>query len=178
MKNPIARWSVLLMVGFLCLAGPAAAQAPKISAVVDRTQATIGESLKLEVQISGGGGEVDVSRIPHFKVLSRGQSTNVSIVNGRMERTETYAFTLIPEREGRLTIPPLPVRVDGREYPTEPIMVTVKPRSAVLENEAHDVFVRAEVQPQPLFDGQPGVYTFKFYQAVQVANARYQAPEF
>jgi len=172
----------VFLVSALCLfwifAGPAAAQAPEISAGVDRTQVTIGESLKLEVQISGGGGEVDVSRIPHFKVLSRGQSTNVSMINGRIERTETYTFTLIPEREGRLTIPPLPVRVGGREYPTEPIMVTVKPRSATLENEPHDVFVRAEVQPQPLYDGQPAVYTFRFYQSVQVANARYQAPEF
>lgn len=171
---------LLMAAGFLLgIAGETAMAAdPEISVRVDRNQVAIGESLQMEVEIRGAGGEVDVSEIPHFKVLSRGQSTNVRIVNGEMARSQTHTFALIPEREGRLTIPPLPVRVDGREYPTRPVTIQVTPRTAAPQSADHEVFVRASIRPETLYDGQPGVYTFRFYQSVQVANARYQAPEF
>ena len=166
------------MALFCILAGIAMAREPEILVEVDRTRLALGESLRMEVKIVGAGEGVDVSGISDFKVISRGRTTNVQIVNGAMKRSDIHAFVLVPEREGRLTIPSLTVRAGGREHASRPVSVEVAPRPVPDGNTVHDVFVRAEIRPETLYEGQSAIYTFRFFQAVQVANARYREPQF
>jgi hypothetical protein len=149
----------------------------EVRAVVDRTRISLGESVQLTVSTSGSMAEVDVSPIKDFNALSRGTSTSVQIVNGRMTREVKNNYTLIPLKEGRLRIPSLKVVSDGKTYQTREIEVQVSKQSRQPE-QANNVFARARVSNPHPYQGEQIVYTFQFFTSVQIANAKFQQPDF
>lgn len=151
--------------------------AAEIQAVVDRTHIGPGESLELTVSIKGGDGTVDISPIRDFKVLSGGTSTSVQIINGQMSREVNHTYTLIPLKEGRLVIPPLTVMSDKTPRKTAEIVVTVSPNTKE-KTGGEDVFAEGQVSNSSPYTGEPFIYTFKLFNAVQITNARLQKPEF
>lgn len=173
-------WIVWLCMGLALL--PAVARAAddvSVEAQVDRTALAPGESLQLTVTIRNGRGSVDLERLDDFKVFPRGTSSSMQFINGQSSSEETHNYLLVPQRQGELTIPALRARVDGRDYQTQPIAVTVSsqpaPRSADNDREA---WVTAEVSETRPVMGQPIAYTFSFYQGVRVTDATFQPPEF
>lgn len=171
------------MVGYLSMAmvlflTPAAiADAATVRAVVDRNQATVGESIALQLTIEGGDGEVDLSGIADFKTVSRGTSSSFQMINGRTSRQLIRNYVLVPEKAGRLTIPAIPVTIGGKVHYTAPIRVTVS-RAPPANSGKRDVYVSAEVSGQSPWIGQQLIYTFRLFNAIQVADAKFQAPNF
>ena len=168
-------WIFVIVFAVLTLC--VSVHAAEIQAVVDRTQIGPGESLELTVSVKGGEGTVDISPIRDFKVMSGGTSTSVQIINGRMSREVNYTYTLIPLKEGRLVIPPLTVMTDKTTQKTAEIVVTVSPKTQE-KTGREDVFAEGKVSNSSPYEGEPIVYTFKLFNAVQIANARFQKPEF
>jgi hypothetical protein len=167
----------LLFAIFLALFIPHAAEAQEVRAFADRTQVSLGESLQLTVSVSGGDGKADISPIRDFKVISRGTSSSVQIVNGRMSRETAENYTLIPLTEGRLKIPPLDVTVDGKVFKTEEIIIQVS-KTPQQSDKRQYLFVEAQVSNTEPYEGQQIIYTFKFFVNVRLANARFQKPDF
>ena len=150
----------LLTLGILLalsgLLSPAQA-AVDVTAQVDRTVISPGESLQMQVKVSGGSGEVDLSSIDDFKVRSLGTSSSVHFINGRMTKEVSYNYLLIPRDKGKLTIPPLTVTVEGQPYRTDPIAITVsdRPQSGTGgHSQGKDVWVEAQVSDTAPFAGQ------------------------
>jgi hypothetical protein len=177
------RKSIMIMsMALLCMSAflsPARADV-SVHATVDRTTVAPGESIQLQVTVSGGSGDVDLSGLDDFKVISQGTSTSVQIVNGHMSRKKTYNYTLLARRQGRLTIPALAVDVDGKIYHSEPIAITVtrQPDTKSDRFEDKEAWVTAEVSDPTPFEGQQITYTFRLFNTVQIQNAQFQAPEF
>jgi hypothetical protein len=150
-----------------------------VRATVDRTTVAVGESLQLTVTIEGGDGEADIRAISDFQVHSRGTGSSLRYINGQMSRTASINYLLIPRKTGQLTIPALPVDVDGKVYQTDPITITVTGQTAGdAQIQSRDVWVTASVSEEKPFAGQQIIYTFRLYHAVQVGEARFQPPEF
>lgn len=169
------RWALIILFFFI---PTALAHAFEIQAVVDRTQTILSESIQLTVTMSGGEGNIDVSGIQDFKVISRGTSSSMRIVNGRVSREFSCNYTLIPLQEGQLKIPPLSVESGGKTYRTREIIVQVLKESKRSISSSRDIFVEARVSDPNPFVGQQIIYNFKLYNAVQIANAKLQKPEF
>lgn len=161
----------------MILLAAASADAAAVRAVVDRNQATVGESIALQVAIDGGEGEVDLSGLVDFKTVSRGTSSSFQMINGRTSRQLIHNYALIPLKAGNLNIPAIPVTIDGRIHYTTPIGVTIA-RDPPADSGQRDVYVTAEVSDPSPWVGQQMVYTFQLFNAVQVADAKFQAPEF
>lgn len=171
------RFTAMLIL-FLGLMLPETVLGSEVRAFVDRTKASLGESLQLTVSIRGAGGDVDISPIRDFKVISRGTSSNYEMINGKTSWEMSYNYTLIPLKEGRLTIPPLRVNTDGEIRQTKEIIVEVVKRGEG-EAEDRDLFVEAQVSNPNPYEGEQFVYTFKFYTAAQIARgANFQKPSF
>lgn len=156
---------------------PAAAPAADIRAFVDRSRIGPGESLHLTVAVSGGEGEVDTSAIKDFKILSRGTSSSIQIVNGRTSRQVQTRFVLLPLKEGTLTIPPLQVTVDGRVQETREISITVAKDTSGRKSQ-RNLLVQGGVSNSTPYEGEQILYRFKLLSAVKIANARFQEPQF
>ncbi len=168
------RFALSLLI-LCCL--PALTFAQSVRAVVDSNQVVMGESLALRVAIEGGSGQVDVTPIKDFTVLSRGTSSKTQFINGRTSRELIYNFALVPLKPGDLQIPALPVRINSEIHYTQAIRVRAvdQPRT---DTGKSDVFVTATVSETTPYEGQQFQYIFRFHNAVEVANAQFQKPEF
>jgi hypothetical protein len=167
----------LTITVIILLATAMAADAATVRAVVDRNQATVGESINLQVTIEGGDGEADLSGLTVFKIVSRGSTSSFQMINGRTSRQLIFNYVLIPLKAGNLTIPAIPVTIDGKVYYAAPIQVTVT-RQPQADSGQRDVYVTASVSDASPWIGQQVIYTFKLFNAVQVVDAKFQAPEF
>lgn len=169
------RHLIFSLLILLCLPAPSFAQT--VRAIVDRNQVNPGETVSLRVVIDGGSGQVNTTGIKDFKVLSQGTSSKTQFINGRTTRELIYNFALIPLKEGSLTIPALPVEIDDAVFYTQKISIKV---TDALQDDTGpgDVFVSARVSDQQPFEGQQIQYIFRFHNAVEVANAQFQKPDF
>ncbi len=153
----------------LCLTFSAQA---KITAAVNRSVATEGQSIELKV--------VSDSRkdgAPNFNILSDafvlgGQSTlqNTSIINGKMQTTYTAGINLIPLKTGDITIPAL---TWGGEK-TEPITVIVNPASTQAND--IDLFIRSEMTPKTVYEGQEVIYTVSIFDRSGLTDGDFTPP--
>ena len=169
----------LLIFCILILLPVQAIATTSVRATVDRTRITRGESLSLTVTITDGSGDVDTSVITDFDIVSRSSGTNISLVNGSLTRTKEYSYTLVPQKNGQLTIPPLPVDTGDGVLETAAISITVT-KEPTTSDQAGDapIFVRAELSADTGYVGQQLVYTVSVFQAVNMSNARLEEPEF
>jgi len=167
----------LLVLIFIIVNFTADAYALEIEAHVDRKNITANESLNLTVTITGGPGDVDVSAIKDFKVVSQSSSTNIQIINSKISKQITYDYRLVPLKKGRLIIPTLEVTSKGNVYRTPQIVVRVSNQPG-RTTQTNELFAQSLISEKHPFVGQQIIYTFKLYRAIQVANLRFQEPDF
>ncbi|MDY0375696.1 MAG: BatD family protein [Desulfobacterium sp.] len=166
-----------LLFVMLLLIVPAPVFGLSAEARVDRNRISLDHSLSLTVVVKGGDALVDTSVIKGWDVVPRGTSTSVSIINGAYSKSVTHEYLLMPDRPGLLTIPPLPVTLDGEIAYTGEIRVEVV-EGPVDKDSDRDVFARASLSETTLVPGQQAIYTFRLYRAVQVTNPQLALPKF
>lgn len=211
----------VLLLGALAL--PARAQSP-VTAVVDRDRLSTDEALLLNVAVDAAVGQPAapvLPAMPDFEIVGSVSGTQVSLVNGDMQVSHTFQYSLRPLRHGTLTIDPISVQVAGQTYVTDPITVEVtqgtgqaQPAPAIpgMPNfpslpglpslpgmlgspgrsapsggqidapdalSGQDFFVEAVVDKTTPYQGEQVVYTFRFYQAVELfEQPDYEPPTF
>lgn len=166
-----------IIVLFFALILPVRTLAVEVRAFVDRTQIPVGESISLTVTIGGGQGVVDTSPIRDFKVVSRGSNSSIQIINGKTSQELSYNYTLIPLRNGKLVIPPLPVESGGKRYMTREISVNVS-KTPPNPKRSRDVFIEGRVSKTEPYLGEQIIYSFRVYYAVRVNNLQFTPPDF
>jgi hypothetical protein len=143
---------------WMLLVVPSGLWALEATAVVDRTHISPSDTLRLNVTVKDARADVDVSVIEDFKILSRGTSRQVRIINTQYSKEIIYQFVLLPLKEGTLTIPPLSVTHGRTSVYTRPIRVQVsKDRNPADESVT---------------------YTIRLFQSVRIDQARLQQPDF
>jgi len=110
----------------MLLAGPARAEPIRVQATVSRTRVPLNSRIELRLQIQGTQQVPPPTfDVPGFDIQFLGPSTQVSIVNGVVSSSVTHLYVLLPRQEGRFTIAPITLIIDGKSYATEPIEVEV-----------------------------------------------------
>jgi hypothetical protein len=176
------------VVSLLALALVAAAQDVRVEANVSAQRVGIEDVLELTVSISGGEADFDpeLPDLDGFRVGGRSTSSQIQIVNGRMSSTYAYVYQLLPQKEGSFTIGAVTVTSGGEAHRTRPIDVEVVSGSVVPRRprgfgspfdplggmpsrrpapqvQSDDVFVRAEVSKQSVYQGEQLVLTYWLY---------------
>jgi hypothetical protein len=150
-----------------------------VEAQVDRNVIGPGESVQLRITVANGQGEVDLTDLTNFKVVPQGTSSDVQIINNRMTRETSHNYLLFPKVKGDFSIPSLSVTVDGKPYKTQPITIRVMTdQQASAAGASREVRVESQLSQANPFVGQQITYTFRFLNAVNVRDARFQPPEF
>lgn len=109
------------------------ARAQEISASINTTQALMGETLIVQVQVKNPrqASAPEAPKTDDFEIQMSGagpqQSSSTYIINNKRwtDVTYTYTFTVRPKRTGRLVLPPFRFREGGAVYATDPINVQV-----------------------------------------------------
>lgn len=171
----IRRLLITAAIGALIAAGiaQAHAQPPSVEARVDRTTVRENESFTYVIRAEGAVlNEPDLGPIARdFDILQQVSSTRVQIVAGRTMRVTEWTLQLMPQRTGRITLPP--VDVSGGLTSAIEVEVLPAPSSAA----AADVFMEIEVEPQSPYVLAQVTYTLKLYSAVNTGRATLTAPE-
>ena len=99
-----------------------------VNATVDTTEVVRGNPVILKIKATGGSVEFPtISTIDGVAVTgtSTSSSKNISIINGsiKSEVTTSKIIQFIPQKD--MTIPSYVVKVDGKEYKTDPIDIKV-----------------------------------------------------
>ncbi len=124
---------VMMVAGVLAVGAVRPAMGVSVKAMVSSREVVPGEALELQVVIEGASqaGQPQLPSMPDFivKMLRRApnQRSSVQIIQGRVTRhsTLTYAYQLRARRTGRLTIPAITVKAEGKTYKTRPIPIVV-----------------------------------------------------
>ena len=98
-----------------------------LTAEVNSNKVSLGSYLQLTVTVNGSASipEIQLPAIDGFDTEYNGPSTRVSIVNGQYFSSKSFTYSLLPQKTGKFTIPPLVTQINGQSYETQPIEVEV-----------------------------------------------------
>ncbi len=103
-----------------------------VSATVDRNQVGLGDVINLTVAVGAQNSiQVEEPSLPPlsgFEVINKssGVETRSSFINGKFLTTQSrnFNFLLAVQQKGALTIPAIPVVVEGKTYHTKEIVIS------------------------------------------------------
>ncbi|MEO8802827.1 MAG: BatD family protein, partial [Rudaea sp.] len=154
-----------------------AAHAVEVRAWLDRSTMQMGETVTLNVQVSGdtSATKPDFSALTsNFDLLGSQGSTSVNMVNGQTTSKVLWAVALQPKHPGALTIPAL--NVAGQT--TQPINLTVQQAAAGNGGKAgDDVFIETTIEPHSPYVQQQVRLTVKLYYAVNLIDGNLDDPQ-
>jgi hypothetical protein len=185
----------LVVLALLLLLGPhrAAGQESPITVSLNRTTLTTDDLLILTVTVVDDSAEQPRPILDHLDglvVVDLDISTQMSVIQGKIQTEVTYTYSLQPHRTGKLTLPPVRAKVDGKIFEGPPLTIEVKPGAppspspdnaidpleitppSALAGE--DIFIEGTVDFATPYIGQQLIYTFRLYQAIQL----YRRPEY
>src|SRR5207248_11742435 len=110
----------------------ARADSPSVTAVLSNSEATVGETVELQIKVTGPGDArpPEEISIDGLEIHSTGTSRQFEIHNFATSSSVTYSYTILPLRAGRFTIPSQTVRAGGKYLRTPELALNVADSSA------------------------------------------------
>jgi hypothetical protein len=120
------RISTAFLIVIACL-DFARADSPSVTAVLSNSEATVGETVELQIKVVGPGDArpPEEISIDGLEIHSTGTSRQFEIHNFSTNSSVTYNYTILPLRAGRFTIPPQTVQAGGKILRTPELALNV-----------------------------------------------------
>ena len=152
-----------------------------ITLKLDRKDATLSDSVKLTLVVEGIQGQI-TPRIPglqNFRVERGGSSSFFNMINGQVSRGINQEFFLMPQREGTFVIGPAMVDIQGKNYQSNQVTLTVKKvaEDSNVQDATQPVFMTASLSQPSAYPGEIVYYTLKFYYSISVRDLSVSPPE-
>src|SRR4029453_17485830 len=118
---------LLALFAVVGVAQIARADSPSVTAVLSNSEATVGETVELQIKVTGPGDArpPEEISIDGLEIHSTGTSRQFEIHNFATSSSVTYNYTILPLRAGRFTIPPQTVRAGGKILRTPELALNV-----------------------------------------------------
>jgi hypothetical protein len=187
--------ALLVAAPELAAEGAVAPDPFRVRTEVDARRIGLQDTLEFQVEVSGTGftsvEPPDLTGLRDFEVLDGPRRVQrQSIINGRFSASVELLWTLGPRAAGRLTIPALPLRVDGAPFRTDPVEVEVVAgsvasrvpagdRAARDRGRGEEVLLLAEADRRSAYVGQQIRFTLRLRTRMGVRGMAYQTrPDF
>jgi BatD DUF11 like domain len=120
------RISIAILIAAACV-DFARADSPSVTAVLSNSEATLGETVELQIKVTGPGDArpPEEISIDGLEIHSTGTSRQFEIHNFSTSSSVTYNYTILPLRAGRFTIPPQTVHAGGKILRTPELVLNV-----------------------------------------------------
>src|SRR5207248_6342234 len=118
---------LLALDAIIGIAQVARADSPNVTAVLSNSEATVGETVELQIKVTGPGDArpPEEISIDGLEIHSTGQSRQFEIHNFSTSSSVTYNYTILPLRAGKFTIPPQIVHAGGSLLRTPELTLNV-----------------------------------------------------
>jgi hypothetical protein len=160
-----------LLAMLVLVAVTAFAAETTVRALVDRRISVIGDPITLQIKVVGArrpGNPPDIA-VDGLDIGYGGESTSASvrIDNGifTSEKTTTWVYQVVAQRNGKFTIPAQTIQADGKTFRTEDISLTIQPSSAGDNDNENEKMSFAEfvIPKKTLFLGEAVPVEMKLY---------------
>lgn len=168
----------LLFYGLLvCLLTLGQTALAAVSADVDRTSVSLGETFSLILTATDGDslGQPDLSQLePNFSVLGQSSSQNIQIQNFKKISTQRLTIRLLAQKPGNHTIPALKTASGS----TQPISISVKnPADNPQQAGQSNLFMTTEVTPATVYVGQQATLNVKLFYDTDLNSGNIDPPK-
>ena len=146
-------------------------------ASIDRNAISEGDSLTLTISVDGSAdNEPDYSALKKdFEVFGNSQSTQHSLINGRISSHTEWQTTLIPKHSGKWIIPPIAIGA----ITTQALAVQVNPASKNSVNDGSDpVFIETKIDRDSVYVQQQLLFTVRVFASISLDNLQLTKPDF
>lgn len=151
------------------------AQPRPLTGKPDRNVIAAGETFNYVLTLANGQGRSPPDLTPlltNFQVVDRRRSSRAEMENGRPVHLDQWVMTLLPKREGTLTIPPL--TVGGQTSP--PSRIQVVPAAASDDIPETPLFVRLATGAGPAFAQSDIPVTIRIYDRIGMMRGSMEKP--
>ena len=149
-----------------------------IKVTPDRNPASIHESFQLLFEAEGAvDDDPDFSPLEkYFQILSSGQSSNFSVINGQISSYKRWTLTVMANQPGRIAVPSVSFGSD--KSPVVEIVVTSEGYDqSNAQQQDRDVFLEATATPLAPYVQSQVLYKLKLFRAVAISQASMGEPE-
>lgn len=116
----------LLAAAFTCLLTSTLMANASVQATLSADAIPVGGYTQLTIQVNGSNrADVDLPNVDGIILRNSGTSQSTSIVNGQVTRSAIIRITVLGERQGTFTVPPIPVTVNDEVIETRPLTLQV-----------------------------------------------------
>ncbi|HZL10852.1 MAG TPA: BatD family protein [Prolixibacteraceae bacterium] len=143
-----------------------------------------GEQFRLGFTLNGQGSDLQLPDLSNFDMLmgpSTSQSSSIQIINGKTTQTSSFSYTFVlrAKKEGKFTIRPASIKVDGKTYESNSLDIQVvkgQPKQTAAQQNSQtqdespsgtistdDLFVRVTVDKTNVSKGEQILATVKLY---------------
>lgn len=150
-------------------------QAAKIEVSVDRNPVALNDSFQLTfAATSSPDDDPDFSPLQQdFEILNQQKSNQSSWINGKSTKSIKWLLTVMAKRSGNITVPAINFGDDH----SSPLTIMVQKSTSLQNTKTQDIFLDVEVSPKQAYVQAQVLYTVRFYQRVQIAQATLSEPE-
>ncbi len=168
----------------LFLSAITSVMAQKFVAQASKTTVAVGEAFQISYTLNTSGSNFKVPALKDFDVYSGpNQSTSMSFVNGAMSQSVTLSYVIAAKKEGKITIGPASVTVDGKTIQSNSLTFEVVKGSsnypsnsnqgssnntAPSENLSDNLFIKASVNKTKVVLGEQISVVYKVYTRYQL----------
>lgn len=147
---------------------------------LDRVEASIVDTVRMEVSVSGSRSS-DATPVIHgleaFLVTKGGTSSRVEIINGKVNAGFTYTYFIQLRKTGTFEIGPAEIKVDGRKLKSNSVKLVVKESSEQSGSDRSPVFIEASISSPEVYVEEQTIYILKLYRRVNVDDISLSLPE-
>ena len=162
LKQMSARLNLFFAAGFLWLAAMtfgSAVHAASFTASLDRDTVTLGDQATLSLKFDGIQPQdaPQIPAIPGLEVQYVGPSSAFSFINGQTSSSITYNYIVAAQHDGEFEIPAMRVKVNGQQFESRPLKLTVTKPGAppAAANDGNAVaFMKLTLPQQKIYVGQ------------------------
>ena len=159
----------LILIALTCLSLISGAlHAATITARTDRNPVQMNESIRLIFEATGSvDDDPDFSPLEKdFDIINQSQSSNISIINGSINRQKTWTLIIMPRQPGVFTIPSIEFGKDSS--PQLRLIVKAVSQGATTENQPFFTELKLDTQ-QTYVQGQI-IVTQRIYSSSNIAR--------
>ncbi len=162
-----------------------------LNVYLDKNSVSLEEPFTLTIEISGlNDRNVEQPILPNLPFknigLYTGENETVTIIQGKLTSSKklSFTYTLQPTKIGSFTIPPINVKIAGKSYKTNSLMINVvKGQSKTNTNNFQykkestiskdDVFIKVFISKSQVYKNEPFIVKYILYSVFQPQNYSY-----
>lgn len=153
----------------------------EFNASIDKKEVVINEPVTLTLTVNGGENPSD-PEIPYstdYDYASTGTASQMQIINGNITSSQSYNYSLVPKKVGKLVLSDISITVQGIIYTAKPITINVtKAPEKIKVNKSDIIFLTAEVSNNKPYVNEQVMYLLKVYRRVQTGDSNVDYPKF